>query len=162
MSTANNQSKNKKSRKWLYTLIAILIVVIIIGSVYYFETLQTPKAGSGTPVALYVGEINATAYGFGNSSSTLTSNPGPTLTLITGQTYTMTVYNVGSMQHNWALVNAKSTTANVQWGAVTAPINAGASGEVTFRAGQAGSYFYICQIPGHVEKGLWGTVIVSP
>jgi uncharacterized cupredoxin-like copper-binding protein len=151
----------KKSRKWLYTLIAILIAVIIIGSVYYFETTQTPKAGSGTPIVIYVGEITTTAYGFGNSSSTLMSNPGPTLTLTAGQTYTMTVYNVGSMQHNWAIVNAKSTSANVQWGAVTAPINAGASGEVTFRAGQAGNYFYICQVPGHVEKGLWGTVIVT-
>ena len=153
---------SKKSRKWLYALIAILIVVIVIGSVYYFETAQTPKAGSGTPITLYVGEINATAYGFGNSSSTLTSNPGPTFSLIAGQTYTITVYNVGFMQHNWAIVNAKSTSANVQWDAVTAPINAGSSGEVTFRAGQAGNYFYICQVPGHVALGLWGTVIVTP
>ena len=152
----------KKSRKWLYAIIAILIVVIIIGSVYYFETAQTPKAGSGTPITLYVGEINATTYGFGNSSSTLTSNPGPTITLVAGQTYAMTVHNIGTMQHNWAIVNAKSTGANVQWGAVTAPINARASGEVTFKAGQAGSYFYICQVPGHVAIGLWGQVIVNP
>jgi uncharacterized cupredoxin-like copper-binding protein len=161
MNTSNNQSMNKKSRKWLYALITILIVVIIIGSVYYFETFQTLKAGSGTPITLYVGEITTTAYGFGNSSSTLTSNPGPTLTITAGQTYTMTVYNVGSMQHNWAIVNAKSTSASVQWGAVTAPINKGASSEVTFKVGQAGSYFYICQVPGHVDKGLWGIVTVT-
>jgi plastocyanin len=161
MNNSNNQSMGKKSRKWLYALIAILILIILIGSVYYFETAQTPKAGSGTPLSIYVGEITTTAYGFGNSSSTLTSNPGPTITLTAGQIYTMTAYNIGSMQHNWAIVNAKSTSANVQWGAVTAPINAGASGEVTFRAGQAGSYFYICQVPGHVALGLWGTVIVT-
>jgi hypothetical protein len=141
MNSSTNQNMPKESRKWLYVLITILITVIVIGSVYYFETVQTPKAGSGTPIALYVGEVDTTDYGFGNSSSTLTSNPGPTLTLIAGQTYTMTVYNVGFMQHNWAIMNAKSTSASVQWGAVTAPINAGSSSEVTFRAGQAGSYF---------------------
>jgi len=81
MNTSNNQSISKKSRKWPYALIAILIVVIIVGSVYYFETAQTPKAGSGTPIVLYVGEINATTYGFGNSSSTLVSNPDQLLHL---------------------------------------------------------------------------------
>jgi uncharacterized cupredoxin-like copper-binding protein len=162
MNTSNNQNMDKKSRKWLYALIAVLIVVTVIGAIYYFETAQKPKAGSGTEISLYAGEINATAYGFGNSSSTLMSNPGPTLTLIAGQTYTMTVYDVGSMQHNWAIVNAKSTNANVQWGAVTSTINTGSSGEVTFKAGQPGSYFYICQVPGHVALGLWGELIVTP
>jgi plastocyanin len=74
----------------------------------------------------------------------------------------MTIHNVGTMQHNWAIVNAKSSTAAVLWGAVASPINAGSSGQVTFKAGTAGSYFYICQVPGHVALGLWGTVTVNP
>jgi len=66
------------------------------------------------------------------------------------------------MQHSWAIVDAKSTTANVLWTAATSGIDPGATSQVTFKAGSAGSYFYICQVPGHVALGLWGTVTVNP
>ncbi len=150
------------SRRIIYAVIAIVIVVVIIAGVYYYMTTLTPQTGSGTPVSLYVGEINASSYGFGDSSTNLTSNPGPTITLAAGQTYTITLHNVGTMLHNWAIVDAKSSNANVLWGAVVSQINAGASGQVTFTAGSAGSYFYVCQVPGHVQLGLWGTITVNP
>jgi len=163
LGNTNEASVPKKSSKTLlYALVAIIVAIVIVGSVYYYSTTLTPKAGSGTPITLYEGEITAATYGFGNSPNTLTSDPGPTITLTAGQIYTITVYNVGSMQHNWAIVDAKSTTAKVLWGAVTPAINAGTSGQVTFKAGSAGSYFYICQVPGHVVLGLWGTITVNP
>ncbi len=152
----------KSSRTLLYAAIVIVVAVIIVGAVYYYEMTLTPPASSGTPLTLYVGEISSTSYGFGNTANSLSSNPGPTITLTAGKTYTMTVQNVGAMQHDGALVDAKSTSANVLWGAVISPINAGSNGQVTFTAGSAGSYFYICQIPGHVALGLWGTVTVNP
>jgi uncharacterized cupredoxin-like copper-binding protein len=149
--------------KILYVVLAVVAVVIIVGALFYYESTLTPKAESGAPITLYVGEITAAQYGFGNTAASLTSNPGPTLTLTAGQTYTMTVHNVGTMQHNWAIVDAKSSSANVLWNSVISPINAAGNGQVTFTAGSAGSYFYICQIPGHVALGLWGTVtVVNP
>ncbi len=151
----------RSNRKLLYALVVVIVIIVVIGAVYYYETTLTPP-GSGTPLTLYVGEISSSEYGFGNTASSLTSNPGPTITLTAGQTYTMTVHNVGSMQHSWAIVDAKSTTANVLWSAATSGINPGSSGQVTFTAGSAGSYFYICQVPGHVALGLWGTVTVNP
>ncbi len=150
------------NRRLLFGLVAVVIVVVIVVSVYYYTTTMAPQTGSGTPLTLYVGEITATSYGFGNTSGGLTSNPGPAIVLTAGQTYTLTLHNVGTMQHNWAIVDAKATGANVLWNAVVQPINAGASGQVTFTAGSAGSYFYICQVPGHVNLGLWGTVTVNP
>ncbi len=164
MLTTENRTKEsppKKSNKnLLYRLVAVVIVIVIIGVFFYYDTML-PSSGSGTPLTLYVGEISAQTYGFGNSSSSLTSNPGPSLTLKTGQTYTMTVHNVGTMQHNWATVDAKSSTANVVWGAVISNvINPGSGGKVTFKAGQVGNYFYICQVSGHVALGLWGTITV--
>ncbi len=152
----------RSNRKLLYALAIVIVIIVVIGAVYYYETTLTPPAGSSTPLTLYVGEISSSEYGFGNTASSLTSNPGPTITLSAGQTYTMTVHNVGSMQHSWATVDAKSTTANVLWNAATSGINPGSGGQVTFTAGSAGSYFYICQIPGHVALGLWGTVTVNP
>ena len=162
MENMSKQSTGKKSRKLLYALVVVIVAVIIIGSLYYNETTLAPPAGSGAPLTLYEGEITSTAYGFGNTSTSLTSNPGPTISLTAGQTYTMTVYNVGTMQHNWAIVDTKSSTAKVLWGTVTSPINAESSGQVTFKAGSAGNYFYICQVPGHVALGLWGTIVVNP
>lgn len=146
----------------VYGLVAIVIAVVIIVSAYYYTTTLTPQTGSATPLTLYVGEISATSYGFGNTSTALTSNPGPTITLTAGQTYTMTLHNVGTMQHNWAIVDAKATTAHVLWNAVITPINAGSSSQVTFTAGSTGNYYYICQVPGHVDLGLWGTITVNP
>jgi uncharacterized cupredoxin-like copper-binding protein len=161
--TPKKSMSGKSSRKALYALVLIIIAVVVIVSVYYYQTTLTPPAGSGTSLSLYVGEVTTSQYGFGNTASSLTSNPGPTLTLTADQTYTMTVHNVGTMQHNWAIVDARSSSANVLWGAVVASaINPGSTGEVTFKAGSAGSYFYICQVPGHVSLGLWGTVTVNP
>ncbi len=150
------------NKKLWYVIGVVIIAIVVIVSVYYYETTLTPPAGSGTPLTLYVGEISSTSYGFGNSANSLSSNPGPTLTLTVGHTYTMTIHNVGTMQHSWAIVDAKSSSANVLWNSATPLINAGSDAKVTFKAGSAGSYYYICQVPGHVALGLWGTVAVNP
>lgn len=167
-----NENMPKKSSRTLWYVIAIVVIVIIvIGSVAYYETLPKSTPSNATPLTLYEGGLtnptSTAVYGFGNSNSasSLTS-PGPTIVLTTGVTYKMTVYNIGSMGHNWAIVDAQSTSANVLWGAkirsASNPIPQGFSDSVTFTAGQAGTYYYICQIPGHVDLGMWGTVTVNP
>lgn len=148
--------------KMYYIAAIVIIVIVIIGGIYYYETTQNPPANSSTPLTLYVGEISSTSYGFGETASALTSNPGPTLTLTAGHAYIMTVHNVGTMQHSWAIVDAKNSSANVLWNSATQGINPGLDAQITFTAGSSGSYFYICQVPGHVELGLWGTVTVNP
>jgi rusticyanin len=35
------------------------------------------------------------------------------------------------------------------------------AGTLSFTAGTAGAYHYLCPVPGHVQKGMTGTVIVS-
>ena len=159
--TSDERTAEKGSSKLWYLVAIIAVVIIIAGAVYYYEVTRPPN-NPGTSLTLYEGEISSNAYGFGTSANSLQSNPGPTITLTAGQKYTMTVHNVGTMEHNWAIVDAKSTTANVLWGAVTPAALPGASGKITFTAGPAGSYFYICQVPGHVDLGLWGTVTVNP
>ncbi len=150
------------NNRLFYLAAVVVIVIVVIGAVYYYESTLAPPANSGTALTLYVGEISSTSYGFGQTATTLTSDPGPTITLIAGQTYTMTVQNVGTMQHSWAIVDAKNSSANVLWNSATPGINAGSNAQITFKAGPDGSYFYICQIPGHVALGLWGTVTVNP
>ncbi len=148
------------NKKLGYILAGIIVIIIIVGAVYYYETTLNP--GSSESLTIYVGEISSTSYGFGQSANTLTSNPGPTITLTAGKTYTMTLYNVGTMQHNWAIVGAKESNATVLWNSAISATNAGSNAKVRFEAGPAGNYYYICQIPGHVALGLWGQVIVNP
>ena len=103
-------------------------------------------------------------YGFGNSASSITS-PGPEIDLTAGTTYTITLHNSGTMPHNFAIVDSKSSTANVLWSAQVKsnsnPVNPGSTGSVTFTAGSAGNYYYICQVDGHVALGMWGQVKVT-
>ena len=35
------------------------------------------------------------------------------------------------------------------------------SGSMTFTAREAGRYFYICSIPGHVGRGMYGEFVVE-
>jgi plastocyanin len=148
----------KKSSKTMWYVIAIVVVVVIIigGSVYYVSTLHSgpstsPPPSGTTQLTLYEGEISQSSYGFGNSASGLLS-PGPTITLVSGKSYTMTVNNVGAMPHNWAIVSDKGAVTTTVFGAVIRnagnPIPAGQSDSVTFTAGVAGNYFYVCQIGG--------------
>ena len=158
--TTESMPKKKSNTMW-YVIAAVVIVVTVIGVVVYVALPKGTTPTNATPMILYEGEVSTSSYGFGTTSS-LTS-PGPPITLTSGVTYKMTVNNVGTMAHNWAIVNAKDTNAAVQFSAKINTITQGSSGSVTFTAGSAGTYYYICQIPGHVALGMWGTVtVVNP
>ncbi len=63
------------------------------------------------------------------------------------------------------MVTDKSSPNSVVFGAQiqsgSNPIPPGGSGSVTFKVTQAGTYNYICQVPGHVDLGMYGTVVIS-
>jgi plastocyanin len=113
---------------------------------------------SGTPLTLY-----ADSYGFGTSADNILSNPGPTLQLQVGQTYTMTVHNVASIPHSWEIAATKAV-GTPMFGAginVNNYIQSGQSGSVTFTPDQAGSFYYVCTVPGHINLGMWGNVEIT-
>jgi plastocyanin len=181
--TTENMPKKKSNMSWIIAAVVIVIVIIVVGVVAYqyikpgspsnspsptASPSTTPSATSSagpTAMTIYSGEKDTSTYGFGSTSTSINS-PGPSLTFKVGTTYTMTLHNVGTMGHNWAIVDAKSSTANVlfsaQIGTSSTPIAAGASQSVTFTPTQAGSFFYICQVDAHVSLGMWGAVTVNP
>ena len=152
---------------WYAVAAIIIIVVIVVGVVLYEQSLAPPSGnGGGTPIemTLYAGEVSQTQYGFGTSASSLQSNPGPTLTFTQGQSYKMTVNNVGTMPHSWMIANGKTSGSTVLFSSEINPgafISAGQSGSVTFTPNQAGNFYYICPVPGHPELGMWGNVVVN-
>ena len=142
----------------------ILVLTLLLSIGLLAVPIGISQVHAATQITLYAGEINSSQYGFGDSASCI-ATPGPTLTLTSGDTVTVTLHNAGTMSHNFAIVNAKSSTATVLWSAqVDSPSNgvpAGQSASVTFTVGSAGNYYYICQVDGHVALGMWGNVVVQ-
>jgi uncharacterized cupredoxin-like copper-binding protein len=146
-----------------FVVLGILIILAgaVLAGVGAPVTLPKPNVS----VTLYAGEVSPTLFGFGNSATFITS-PGPTLTFTVGDVVNMTVSNAGTMPHNWALVASNDTSGKVLFGAKidsgSVPIAINETASVAFRATKAGNYFYICQVPGHVQLGMWGSVVVNP
>ncbi len=142
----------------------MLVLTLLLSIGLLAVPIGISQVHAATQITLYAGEINSSQYGFGNSASSINS-PGPTLTLTSGDSVTITLHNAGTMNHNFAIVNAKESTATVLWGAQIASasngVGAGQSASVTFTVGSAGSYYYICQTDGHVSLGMWGNVTVQ-
>jgi plastocyanin len=150
-------------RRKTLALTIIFSFALVVGLISAFAV--PVKAQSGTPLTLYAGEVSSSAYGFGNSANSITS-PGPTLTLVEGTTYTITVYNVShmSMLHSWEIVPTEAASSSPLWGAgidLTNYIPVGGSGSITFTPTQTGNFYYVCSFPGHIALGMWGKVVVQ-
>jgi len=146
-------------RRIVFAAALILAVGLLLAS-------AVPVKATGTVIqkTLYAGEVSATAYGFGNTATSITS-PGPTLNLVEGTTYNMTVYNVShNMDHSWEITTSETVSTSPLWGAgidISAYILPGGSGSVTFTPTQTGNFYYVCTFPGHIALGMYGKVVVS-
>lgn len=192
---AQGKSSNKSTRLRVYIIAIAVVCIILFPTIFYVATQKSPNTDpnvnvlSNTPpikITLYEGEINATTYGFGNSPDELTS-PGPQLNLQQDQSYTLTVYNVGTRAHDWAIIGAQwaptvtngslsplkpfSTTFiqfSAQIGSEANPIQPGAHGTVTFiiRPDDVNqypslTYAYCSQLPQEANNfNMWGPIEV--
>jgi plastocyanin len=152
------------SRRWLFAgAIALAVVVLLAASV--IPDVTTTSTVPNVNISLYEGAVSSNLYGFGYSANNLVS-PGPTLTFKVGDIVNVTVTDVGQLPHNWAIVSTNQTSAPVQFNAqirsASSPLQHGESGSVVFTVTKAGDYYYICQVPSHVDLGMWGKVIVNP
>ncbi len=173
----------KSNTPWIIAAAIVTIIIVVASTlVYYTQKTSTPNvtptpssSPSGSPVpsagsvtiTVYAGELNLGMYGFGNSSSDI-SSPGPTFTVKVGTTVTIHFSNAGTMGHNWAVVTEKVSGSNLlafshsQIASGSNPIQSGGQGSTTFVADKAGTYYYICQVDAHVSLGMWGYFIVTP
>jgi plastocyanin len=152
------------SRRWLFGgVIALAVAVLLAASV--IPGVATTSTVPNVNIILYEGAVSSSLYGFGYSANNLVS-PGPTLTFKVGDIVNVTVTDVGQLPHNWAIVSTNQTSAPVQFKAqirsASSPLQHGESGSVVFTVTKAGDYYYICQVPSHVDLGMWGKVIVNP
>ncbi len=152
-------------------VIGILAIALVVGaaSVLIFN-LQPPMVNSNpsktpTVILLYEGEMSDGKFGFGTAPNNLTS-PGPTIGFSTSDTVNITVVNVGSHPHAFAITTTPNAGASVLFGAVIGsasdPLQPGQEGSVIFTPNNAAfDYWYISPVSGDVEAGMYGAVIVS-
>jgi plastocyanin len=155
----------KMASKTVYAVITVVVIVIIVAGVLAYVFLGSGGGGGGTLTGTNI-DIYGGEYGFGASASSIGS-PGPEMVLTHGQTVTINFHNVGTMAHNWALTTDKAdgstnlAFSGAQIASGSSPVQPGDTQSVTFTVGNAGSYYYICQVDGHVSLGMWGPVTVQ-
>lgn len=89
------------------------------------------------------------------------------LSIPAGAEVTLNLTNEGSLEHNWVLVPetaelATTTPADAINQAASAVLAGGKSTTLTFTAPAAGTYQYICTVPGHALAGMVGKLTVVP
>lgn len=76
-----------------------------------------------------------------------------TITVKVGQTVNITFKNEGVLEHSYVIPGANVSLTGVQ---------AGQTATATFVAPAAGEYEIHCDVAGHKEGGMVGTLIVEP
>ena len=104
--------------------------------------------------------LTSVACGAKTNAATITLNEftiKPKGVLATaGSPMTMTLINSGKIEHNLEL---EAKVSDVTALAVLKP---GESKTVTFTPKMAGSFQFVCTIPGHAPAGMVGTLTVNP
>ncbi len=98
----------------------------------------------------------------------------PTIIVPRGATVTVQLINADpDMSHNWAVVSGAAPfsymsmmTERAFAGASSAPLGDPTSAglpsvTISFTATTAGTYTYLCQVPGHAAQGMYGTFQVA-
>ena len=143
---------NLKVRFWLLGLALVSAVIL---------SACGGSSGGGGGSALNVNMLDTLKF----DPATLTASGGSA---------TVNVKNNGAQQHNFVVVkagdeNQVATAAAAKNGDATgiagvlaggAPVAGGASETLTVTA-PAGSYTYICTIPGHFQAGMKGTLTIQ-
>jgi len=89
----------------------------------------------------------------------------PTIEMSVGDKVVFNVVNDGMSFHAFGVTQDTEGFSGVIPGseiaAPTNPMKPGESGTSEFIAGEEGTYYYICTVPGHRDQGMVGEIIVS-
>jgi nitrite reductase (NO-forming) len=90
----------------------------------------------------------------------------PSIDMSVGDKIMFNVVNDGKSFHSFGVTKDTEGFSGIIPGSEIAsasnPLKAGESGSSEFVAGEEGTYYYICTVPGHREQGMVGEIIVGP
>ncbi len=128
------------------------------------STTQGTFSGAEHDVSLkFIESPDFKNYGF----NAPIGSPGadPEIDVKLGDKIVFSVTNGGKSFHAFAITASTSGPGpaidGTTIGTADSPMKPGQSGTVTFIPGSAGTYYYICAVPGHRELGMEGKIVVG-
>ena len=122
-----------KTRRLLFTLAVLTVAALVMVA-----------CGGGAPAAPAALDVTIHAKDISYDTTAITAKAG--------QTVNVTFINDGALDHTF-LIDGVVTEQKVAAGATTT---------FSFTAPAAGSYPYYCNVAGHKEAGMVGTLTVTP
>jgi uncharacterized cupredoxin-like copper-binding protein len=92
----------------------------------------------------------------------------PSASVPAGAQVTVNFNNQGALEHDWMLIADGADMATLSGEDALDPaahsgvLPAGESNTFSFTAPAAGTYRYVCTVPGHAQGGMVGTFTVTP
>lgn len=141
-----------------FSVILLTLVTVIPG--FPSSLLQQPSQSAAKEFLLVAMETaDLRSYGFNQTKG------GLKIEVKVGELVKIRLVNRGRLPHAFAVVEAPGDLAPAIWssaiGSPASPINPGEIGTTTFRAERAGTYSYICTVPGHRSLFMEGQIIVE-
>ena len=156
---------------WQWVLLYVIVGLIVYGIIYYLvlgkknssyqsTVQQQPTTVAATPTTV-AASPSASASPSGTSAMTdqvftvtgteFAFTPS-TLTVKKGEPVTITFKNQGKYPHNLTITDLNVATKTIQ---------PGQSDTITFTPPKAGSFTFMCTVPGHADRGMKGTLTVQ-
>lgn len=127
------------SRRMIVLLAAIALMAVLLAACGGGASGGGSTGGGGTAQSV---TVNATEFKFDPATINATA----------GQSIKLSVKNTGSVQHTFVLKDAN----------VKMTIDPGKTVDQTFTApSKAGTYVFECDVPGHLEAGMKGQLVVK-
>jgi nitrite reductase (NO-forming) len=167
-------------------MLAIMLAICIVGGVIFFSMWDYWISEPPNVISVMAGDVDhsgpaeATGITITQDLSFLESpdfrsltfnamidEPGvnPTIEMSVGDKVVFNVVNDGMSFHAFGVTKDTEGFAGVIPGseiaAPTNPLKPGESGTSEFIAGEEGTYYYICTVPGHRDQGMVGEIIIS-
>ena len=187
MSHNNSQTLYRTTPSRVGKMMIIMLGICIVGGVIFFSMwdywisqpapVVAQMAGSSDHAApaAQTGQTITQDLSFIESSDfrTLAFNalPGepdnnPTVNMNVGDKVVFNVVNDGKSFHSFGVTKDTEGFSGIIPGSEVAaasnPLKSGEGGSSEFIAGEEGTYYYICTVPGHRDQGMVGEIIIGP
>jgi len=168
-------------------MMIIMLGICIVGGIIFFAMWDYWICCPAPVVAMMAGEVDHTAPAAATGKTitqdltfiesddfrTLAFNalPGddgnnPTIQMNVGDTVIFNVDNGGISFHAFGVTKGTEGITGIiagsEIGSMSNALNPGDADSSEFIAGEEGTYYYICTVPGHREQGMVGEIIVGP
>ena len=187
MSHDNSQTIYRTTPARTGKMMAIMLGICIVGGAIFFSMWDYWISEPAPVVAMMAGDTDhgpaAVATGITITQDlsfiespdfrTLAFNalPGedgnnPTINMNVGDTVEFNVVNDGVSFHSFGVTKDTEGFGGLvpgsEVGSPSNPLKPGEGGSAKFIAGEEGTYYYICSVPGHREQGMVGEIIIGP